>query len=261
MRARGTRLALPAEAAPACAFGVRGIGMRLGIALGIASVVVAGCGLAQEPASDAGPIEGDAYVPPACTGDQMPPFYCAFVGSDHVCGDAEVAPTCNGSAWQCPTGTSPDSQCWCSGFVPQPTGCVCMPSGWSCPDPIDAGAPVCPADPRAAAGTPCDFEGQSCGSCTDPCHGLCDSIECINHQWSPLVVDCPPLFSCGGLRCQPHIQYCDHVVSDVAGEPDTFRCLAFPDNCPASCSCFAANPGQSCVDDGAGDIVLTLGGG
>lgn len=189
--------------------------MRAGIALGMVLGMIAGCSDSHARVADGGTL-GDALPPAHCHPMEVPPpdDYCVYVGADHVCGDALMSPQCVAGEWQCAPGTSSDlSQCWCSGFGGGASGCVCTPSGWSCPtEPVDAGMAT---------------------------------------------------FACGdALSCLRGSQYCRHVLSDVLGQPDGYVCSELPEDCGDDCSCLPDAPGSgACVDDHAGGITVTVGGG
>ena len=243
---------------------------RVGIVVGIVLLAAAGCAESHGvPGADAGGLGDDGGRPvPVCRPGDSPPYtsYCVYVGADHVCGDAALSPTCVDGAWACPAGTGPASLCWCSGFGPHDPACVCTPSGWSCPtEPADAGppTPVCPADPAAAVGSPCTVEGQSCGSCPSPCSGSCNMATCIDHTWQTLDFGCAdPLFSCGpAAYCARFSEVCEHILSDVGGVPDEYRCEAAPPGCSGDCTCFGGGPTDACASDGAGGVTVTSGGG
>lgn len=233
-----------------------------------ALALAAGCSDAHLRLGDAGE-PGDA-APTTCHAGDTPPWttYCVYVGADHVCGDAAQTPECVDGAWRCPAGTSDSSACWCSGFGGGGPGCVCTPSGWSCPPmPADAGVdapPACPSDPAGAIGTACAVEGQSCGECPTPCSGFCNLITCSGGTWGGLELGCADTtFACGpSTWCNRWSEYCEHVLSDVTGIPDDYRCSSFPDGCPNDCACWADAPGSgSCSSDGGGGVTLTFGGG
>lgn len=247
--------------------------IRVGIGiLGLAAVTLAGCSDAHQRTDDGGPVGGDAWVPPAsCHPGDPPPwdtYFCVYVDANHVCGDAALSPECVDGAWRCPAGTSNGSECWCSGFGPHDPACTCTPSGWSCPpQPVDAGVdapPECPADLTAAVGMPCALEGQSCGTCANPCSGFCNLITCGGGTWQTLDFGCADTtFACGpSTWCSRWSEYCEHVLSDVVGVPDDYRCSPFPADCANDCSCWADAPGAgTCTRDTAGGVTLTLGGG
>lgn len=226
----------------------------------VASTV--GCSESHGPRDvldDGGPTDADLRSDGSGCGGG-PPFSGCVYESGHVCGDAFSAPSCSSGVWVCPAGSRFDAVCWCYGNEPHAPECTCGPTGWECP-PAE-----CPADPSAAEGTPCAMEGQSCGACTDPC-GWCNILTCTGHVWTRLEAPPPPPGTCESFACGPdllcvrHDQYCDHVLSDVGGEPDSYRCAAFPSGCSAGdCTCFLGS-GPSCTDDGDGAVELTSGGG
>lgn len=190
-----------------------------------------------------------------CERGAMP--HCITVYGPHTCGDSVSPADCIGGAWVCPVSTIPDPVCWCSAAVVRAPECTCGPSGWECPP------TVCP-DP-SAAGTFCATNGQSCGACSDPC-GFCNILQCTSHVWTRVEAPPPPpgtctSFACGpSLRCTEGEQFCQYLLSDVVGVPNSYSCLAFPAACTsADCACFPI--GDTCTDDGAGAVVHTIGGG
>jgi hypothetical protein len=223
------------------------------------ALVIAGCSESHGLYEDAG--RSDAFTVGDADGcGASPPIASCAYESGHVCGDVSASPICEGGAWVCPPGTRPDFECWCYGNAVRDPSCTCQPGGWVCP-PAE-----CPADPSTAEGTPCATEGQSCGSCSDPC-GWCNLLQCSGHVWTRLEAPPPEPGTCESFACGPevlcvrHEQYCDHVLSDIGGEPDSFVCRAFPSACSArDCECFLGS-GPSCSDDGAGAVELTSGGG
>ncbi|MFO0685966.1 MAG: hypothetical protein U0234_28155 [Sandaracinus sp.] len=233
--------------------------------LAVASLSLAGCGLAYNPPSthDAGPT-GDAS-PVECHPGDPPPWGCFIEYGNHVCGDVETPAECVDGAWRCPGG---GGECWCSGLEVHGPFCVCTPTGWSCPPEIDAGVAdagaVCPADPTAAVGSACSHEGQSCGDCPGPC-SFCQLLICQGGVWQSVEVlpDCQPTFDCGPTSCVRSSEYCVHTLSDIGGVPDDYRCQPMPAGC-SSCDCLATTGGPwgpSCTDDGAGAVTLVQGGG
>ena len=215
---------------------------------------------------DSGPV-GD--VGAVCRPGDPPPFSCLFVDGSHVCGDVAVQPSCGGGAWICPSGTSPDPTCWCSGLALHGPNCTCTPSGWSCVDLFATGAPdsppfTCPDDPSTLVGQPCGVDQATCGSCADPCGGgICNEVQCQGGTWQHEFFGCPALgFPCGStLYCERGAQYCERFQSDVAGEPDTWSCTDFPQDCPSTCACFAGTPGTGMCSESGGDVTITFAGG
>lgn len=78
---------------------------------------------------------------------------------------------------------------------------------------------------------------------------------------------CPPppaRFECGTAgACERGAQYCIHTLSDVGGIPDDWRCEPAPIACEGvvSCACVGGSAGFDCMDDGAGAVTITTGGG
>lgn len=231
-----------------------------------ATLSLAGCGLAYNPPSNPGDggtgADGSTIE---CLPGQTSPDYCLSADANHVCGDVGYPRECVDGHWQCPSGTG--GECWCYGLEVHGPDCICTPSGWSCPS-IDAGVidagPVCPLDPAAAVGTPCTPEGQSCGTCSEPC-SVCHLLVCQGGVWQDLEVipDCQPVFGCGPTSCVRSTEYCVHTLSDIGGVPDDYRCQPLPAGC-SSCECLGATGGPwgpSCSDDGAGAVTIVQGGG
>lgn len=232
------------------------------------ALVAAGCAMDHVRGDDASG-SGDAGPTPCPLG--ATPLACVSIDVSHVCGHASSSAVCIGGSWQCPSGTSSSTDCWCFDLPPHDARCVCTRSGWQCPnppiDPIDAGldaASACPADPRSVQGMRCDAEGQTCGVCANPC-GDCNQVTCVGHVWQGIDTGCAEItFACGPTRaCDRFAQFCQHVLSDVAGMPDEWVCLPIPSGCTSeSCACFDMLPaGERCTSDGAGALTVTLGGG
>ena len=125
---------------------------------------------------------------------------------------------------------------------------------------VDA-ADVCDT---AVEGDACDVEGESCGGpCTDEC-SFCNIISCREGTWQRFEVFPVPCFSCGDdLRCVVGETYCAHGVSDVAGEPDMYRCVDTPPDCAgdADCACIATSVAYDMCEESDGGIVVTFFGG
>lgn len=231
---------------------------------------VVGCAASHEVDVEGGARRLDSGRTGCDFGDAGPPFSCAERIVGNVCaGGREVIPRCQEGAWICPEETILISECWCFGVR---FGCECTPTGWVCPE-LDAGVPfdadipfdgpaMCPTDFAAAEGTPCGFEGASCGGACDPC-GLCNVLVCRSGVWTRLEAHPPPgpcrSFACGPeLRCNVEAEYCEHILSDVGGVPDQYLCRAVLPGC-TSCEC-TPDP-VACVQDAAGGRTLTSGGG
>ena len=76
----------------------------------------------------------------------------------------------------------------------------------------------------------------------------------------------PPadMFQCGAHFCDLASSYCERMVSDVAGIPDTFACRAIPAACNVNpdCACLANEPcTDQCEGDAATGLTLTCFGG
>ncbi len=70
-------------------------------------------------------------------------------------------------------------------------------------------------------------------------------------------------FACGSAYCNVY-GYCEHQVSDVANEPDTYQCKPLPPTCgkTATCECVKNEVcGSFCKSVGLGQLVLTCPGG
>ena len=210
---------------------------------------------------DAGTIGFDGGFP-RCdrdVGPVGPPFRCVH-GSGPTCGDVYAEPLCVEGGWQCPVGTTPEPLSGCRCYGPPPPGCECGEAGWRC-DVADGGA-ACPAELGSAEGTPCGEEGRSCGRCTDSC-GFCNILRCESGRWirleaHPRPPPCTP-FECGPeLRCAAELEYCERVVSDLAGIPDDYRCRSLPPDCHA-CSCMPSP--DLCAEGEGGELTVTYPGG
>jgi hypothetical protein len=134
----------------------------------------------------------------------------------------------------------------------------------------------------------CDWDDNSCGgsdgtgTCQprpDTCKPLeepvcgCDGTvyptDCAAQMAGQDVADaggCTPAageFACGHLFCTAADDYCRRSVSDVAGIPDDWACIALPGGCGATpdCTCLAGETcGDMCAASGDG-FVLTCPGG
>jgi hypothetical protein len=148
----------------------------------------------------------------------------------------------------------------CGGIM----GLVCDKGSWcdyprnDCGGADDMG--VCPARPA------------SCPRLFQPvcaCDGAVYDNECLAQQAGLDVDDqgaCKPpanMFACGALFCALADEYCRRTISDVAGFPDDWACLALPAACGAAptCACLTREPcGQDCQETGGG-LRLTCPGG
>lgn len=238
--------------------------MRQSVSLSFLLIAIVAGGCAESHGTGGGTDSGPRSR--SCTGDAgWAPFSCLPRSPDHTCGDVFYPAQCVDGEWQCPGSMVPESEvdCWCYGAPPP--GCACAPGGWQCA--LDAGLIAdagtgCPADPSSAEGTPCAPDGTSCGRCTDSC-GWCNLLSCQGGIWTRLEAFPPPepctSFDCGPeLRCQAETQYCEHVLSDVAGWPDDYGCRPLPEGC-TSCDC---TPIPSACEQGSeGGLTITYGGG
>jgi hypothetical protein len=113
----------------------------------------------------------------------------------------------------------------------------------------------------------CDYPDNLCGAtdgqgvcatiptmCTeelDPvcgCDGTIHDNPCFSHGAGTDVSNlgnCPVMpgfFTCGPKQCNIASEFCQHVTSDVANEPDSYACTAFADD-----ACQVAVPTCQCV--------------
>jgi hypothetical protein len=120
---------------------------------------------------------------------------------------------------------------------------LCLPRPDGCPDLYQ---PVCGCDGNVH-GNYCDayaagVDLDSLGGCTPPD---------------------PSLFACGPYFCQLSTQYCQVIVSDIAGEDNSFECVEQP-ACPTQldCGCLAQEMcGDICEGDPTSGLTLTCPGG
>ena len=74
----------------------------------------------------------------------------------------------------------------------------------------------------------------------------------------------PGMFPCGAIFCLSGMDYCERVVSDVVGVPDSYHCKPATDPCgnePVDCTCLAKAPcGEICEMTGEGYTVTCPGG-
>ena len=145
------------------------------------------------------------------------------------------------------------------------------------------------------AGMPCDvsqycnFDDDKCGgddspgTCTDkpgPCPDVYDPVcACDGQAYGnaceaaaagvdlSLLAACPTpdfTFPCGPLFCEVGQELCQIQLSDVADEPDSYKCDPLPPNCAvdgATCACLAdVACSESCVLENGG-FTLTCPGG
>jgi hypothetical protein len=120
---------------------------------------------------------------------------------------------------------------------------MCAPRPGMCPDIY---APVCGCD-GVVHGNSCDANAAGTDyDETNPC--------------------APPrgFFPCGWMFCAEGSQYCQIVLSDVAGFDNEYSCPALPGPCGNNpdCSCVAGEAcGNMCTDDGSGNLTVTCPGG
>jgi hypothetical protein len=116
-------------------------------------------------------------------------------------------------------------------------------------------------------GEVCDYPDDLCGGtdgqgacitiptgCTERanpvcgCDGVIHTNPCMAHAAGTDVSNlggCPLMagnFACGPKQCGTAAEYCQHVGSDVGGQPDSWVCLPF-----AAGSCMVAVPTCACV--------------
>jgi hypothetical protein len=188
--------------------------------------MVVGCG------DDEAPVTADA-----ASADAVAP-----ADADPTRPDAGSAATCGGFA-----GLTCDDPLWCD-YASDNCGDgdaagVCTARPQACPDVVD---PVCGCD-GTIYGNTCEaavagIDVSTAGGCEPP----------------------EQQFGCGPRFCRGADQYCRRDVSDVAGIPDEYRCVALPASCGAapSCACLALETcGDSCVADAAGNLSVTCPGG
>lgn len=145
------------------------------------------------------------------------------------------------------------------------------------------------------AGTPCgdtqycDFDEDSCGSadqtgtCEDKPSSCPDVVEpvcaCDGKVYNnaceaaadgvdiSLLGGCPAPpggFPCGAGFCDQASEFCQVVISDVAGDPNVYTCHELPPNClapDATCACLSDLPCGSMCEEADGGFTLTCPGG
>lgn len=95
----------------------------------------------------------------------------------------------------------------------------------------------------------------------NPCEA---NVAGFDINWSG---GCPPpmaMFPCGVGFCDDSWLYCRVWLSDVPEWDHEYNCLSYPPQCGSlpTCDCMASEPcGNSCVDDGNGNLTLTCPGG
>lgn len=202
----------------------------------IGASLLTGCGNAHERDTDAAilaPPDAPLFTDAAgCSGTG--PSGCGVCG-----GDAFFPPTCVGSSWMCPIGTTPLELCPPSCWGPPPgPDCRCDLSGarpeWLCEPEAE---PPCPAVRRL--GVACEREGQLCG---DSC---CDTAAiCAGGVWTEgPIADCAACnsFECGAGTCRA-----DQTCASF-GCPGDETCLPNPPSCER-CDCLLLPPDVSCEE-------------
>lgn len=143
-------------------------------------------------------------------------------------------------------------------------GVVCGPTEY-----CDYGEDDCGADDGQGTCQPRPFGCPDLYFPTCACDGMvygnsCDAAAAgydINN-WGCTAP--PGQFACGAHFCNHGLDYCQRQVSDVAGYPDEYQCIALPAACgaTATCPCLAAEPcGTNCTTGAPGDLTLTCPGG
>jgi len=125
---------------------------------------------------------------------------------------------------------------------------------------LDAALPACPTDIAAADGMACPVDGQSCGNCPGDACSFCNQLYCDAGIWMSIEAFPAPCHDCGSAgQCVSISQYCDVILSDVAGVPDSYQCLSLPDAClgDLSCDCLLMS-GITGSCSGAGTTGLTV---
>lgn len=214
-----------------------------------AIVVATGCGIDIGVGGATGTGGHDDGVGGSCSGP----------GSTTTVG-AGGQPGTTSSTVSTGTGTAP---VFCGGNTPFPT-------------------PGCPADEF------CDYDIQNCGAfdnqgvCTKRpqacdkslfptcgCDGQIYGNECEANAAGVSVnnngcMPPPGQFSCGAHFCASQTQYCERVMSDVSGIPDSFSCKPLPAACglTPTCACLSGVVCSSmCSETANGDLVLVCPGG
>lgn len=71
-------------------------------------------------------------------------------------------------------------------------------------------------------------------------------------------------YTCGSRVCRNNMEYCVQTVSDVAGTPDTYDCVAVPGSCTGmtDCACFDSSVPCSdmCTNTGGNFFLVCPGG-
>jgi hypothetical protein len=175
---------------------------------------------------------------------------------DYLCQNGQ--PVCPPGAAFPPSGTCSTNSGTCSPSVPCSANEYC-----DYPDDLcGTGAPgACKPKPRGC-------ELLYAPVCT--CDGSIASNACAGYTAGNDIDtqnQCAPpegMFACGNGFCNVGLEYCQHGVSDVGGEPDTYACMPVPPSCgkTPTCSCLADEPcGQWCNAPELAQLTLTCPGG
>ncbi len=83
----------------------------------------------------------------------------------------------------------------------------------------------------------------------------------VDTQAGTVCVPVGAQFSCGTTTCSSGLEYCEHVLPDLAGNPPSWECRALPDACSSpSCACLSDEPcGDSCAEAAPGAPTVTCG--
>jgi hypothetical protein len=95
----------------------------------------------------------------------------------------------------------------------------------------------------------------------DSCNAAQSGVDISNHGGCQLQQG---QVACGPLVCVNGNQYCEHNLSDVSGQPDSYTCRFFPATCPmpATCACLSGEPcGTNCTQAADGTITVMCPGG
>jgi hypothetical protein len=233
--------------------------VRIGLALSLTLLSLAGCSASHVSEGDAGPRPDAPGSDAACVGSS------SLICVPGCGGDAGLPPICVSGAWQCPPGTVDLSTCPPACHGPQPgPGCVCRGTEWSCV------STTCPADidPWGSPGTPCAVEGEHCTSGGSDACGSAMFCDCQMGHWNCAVAEPDPVCWCGrepspGDRCNEEGASCGECCPTPGGtgwEPMTcvdghwqpgacpeIVCPTFPASCPVS---RASALGTSCPSEG-----------